>query len=98
VSQQGQATGAGAVIGGIVGGVAGNQVGGGSGKKIATVAGVIGGAVLGNKVEQNRNTSSYYEIVIDMEGGGQQFLTLENASGISPGARVTVQGGNIALR
>jgi hypothetical protein len=53
---------------------------------------------LGNKVEQNRNTSSYYEIVIDMEGGGQQFITLENPGNITPGARVTVQGQNIALR
>src|SRR5688572_15713421 len=84
VTQDGQASGAGAVIGGIVGGVAGNQVGGGSGRKIATVAGVIGGAVLGHKVEENRNTSTYYEVVIDMEGGGQQFLTLENAGGINP--------------
>jgi outer membrane lipoprotein SlyB len=80
------------------GSVAGNQVGGGSGRKIATVAGVIGGAVLGHKVEENRNDSTYYEVVIDMEGGGQQFLTLQNAGGINAGARVTVQGNNISLR
>ena len=98
VTQDGRATGAGAVIGGIVGGVAGNQVGGGSGRQIATVAGAIGGAVLGHKVEQNRNTSSWYEIVIDMEGGGQQFVTVENPGGISPGARVTVQGNTVTLR
>jgi outer membrane lipoprotein SlyB len=81
-----------------VGGVAGNQVGGGSGKKIATAAGVIGGALLGNTIEQNRNTSSWYEIVIDMDGGGQQFITVPDALGITPGTAVTVQGGNIALR
>jgi uncharacterized protein YcfJ len=38
--------GAGAVLGGILG----HQVGGGNGKKLATVAGVIGGGFLGNEV------------------------------------------------
>jgi len=38
--------GAGALIGGLVG----NQVGGGNGKKLATVAGVIGGGMLGNEI------------------------------------------------
>lgn len=98
VAQQGESTGIGAVVGGVVGGLAGNQVGGGSGKKIATVAGVIGGAVLGNKVEQNRNGANYYEIVIDMESGGQQFITVQDPAGISPGSRVTVQGSTISLR
>lgn len=98
VAQQGQASGIGAVVGGVVGGLAGNQVGGGSGKKIATVAGVIGGAVLGNKVEQNRNGANYFEIVVDMESGGQQFITVQDTGGIAPGSRVTVQGSNISLR
>jgi uncharacterized protein YcfJ len=38
--------GAGALIGGLVG----NQVGGGNGKKLATIAGVIGGGMLGNEI------------------------------------------------
>jgi outer membrane lipoprotein SlyB len=98
VSQEGRATGVGAVVGGIVGGLAGNQVGGGTGKKIATVAGVIGGAVVGNEIEQNRSSANYYEVVIDMETGGQQFITVADATGISPGSAVTVQGSNISLR
>src|SRR5690554_1351829 len=36
--QRGEATGVGVALGALVGGLAGNQVGGGSGKKIATVA------------------------------------------------------------
>jgi uncharacterized protein YcfJ len=44
--------GAGALIGGLVG----NQVGGGNGKKLATIAGVIGGGMLGNEIA-NRNQS-----------------------------------------
>ncbi|MBD8531937.1 MULTISPECIES: hypothetical protein [unclassified Massilia] len=38
--------GTGAVIGGLIG----NQVGGGNGKKLATLAGIIGGGYLGNEV------------------------------------------------
>jgi uncharacterized protein YcfJ len=44
------AMGTGALIGGLVG----NQVGSGNGRKLATVAGIIGGGMLGNEVA-NRN-------------------------------------------
>jgi outer membrane lipoprotein SlyB len=98
VTQQAQGTGVGAALGAIVGGVAGNQVGGSSGQKIATVAGAIGGAVLGNNIEKSRNSTTYYEITIDMEGGGQQFITVPDAAGIAVGSSVEVQGSNIYLR
>jgi outer membrane lipoprotein SlyB len=98
VSQQGRASGAGAAIGAIVGGVAGNQIGGGSGQDIATAAGAIGGALLGHNIEQNRNANAYYEIVVDMESGGQQFINVQDTRGINVGVPVLVQGGNISLR
>ncbi|HEY0489089.1 MAG TPA: glycine zipper 2TM domain-containing protein [Telluria sp.] len=44
--------GAGAVIGGLLG----NQVGGGNGKKLATLAGIIGGGMIGNEI-QNRTSN-----------------------------------------
>jgi len=45
------AIGTGAVVGGLIG----NQVGGGNGRKLATVAGIIGGGFLGNQIaNQNR--------------------------------------------
>lgn len=100
VKQEGTGTGMGAVIGGIVGGLAGNQVGGGDGKKIATVAGVIGGAVVGNKIEGNRNDAAYYVITVDMDAGGQRTATVANAAalGIGIGSPVTVVGDTISLR
>jgi hypothetical protein len=42
-------------VGAIVGGLVGNQVGGGNGKKLATVAGVLLGGYAGNEVSHNRN-------------------------------------------
>lgn len=98
VAVQGQGTGLGAVIGGIAGGLAGNQIGGGSGKKIATVAGVVGGAVAGNAIEKNRNTSQVYEIAIDLENGSSTLITVPDASGIAVGSKVAVENGNISLR
>lgn len=52
---------AGTVIGGMVGGVIGHQFGNGSGRTVATVAGVAGGAYAGNQVQktvQNRKTTA----------------------------------------
>jgi hypothetical protein len=40
----------GMAAGAVVGGLLGNQVGGGNGKKLATVAGVIGGGYIGNEI------------------------------------------------
>ena len=44
---------AGSVIGGLAGGLLGNQIGGGDGKKLATVAGVAAGGYAGNQVQKN---------------------------------------------
>jgi uncharacterized protein YcfJ len=44
---------AGTALGGIAGGLLGSQVGGGSGKTIATIAGAAAGGYAGNRVQQN---------------------------------------------
>jgi len=51
VTVPGRTTGAGAVMGGIAGGAMGNAIGGGSGRAIATVVGLVGGAVIGDRIE-----------------------------------------------
>jgi uncharacterized protein YcfJ len=47
----GQKSGAGAAMGAIAGGVIGNQVGQGSGRALATMAGLFGGAIMGDNIE-----------------------------------------------
>ena len=42
-------------VGAVLGGVLGNQVGGGNGKKLATIAGVLLGGYAGNEVAHNRS-------------------------------------------
>lgn len=51
---------AGTAIGAVVGGLLGSQVGGGSGKKIATVAGAVGGGYAGNQVQGNMQAKDTY--------------------------------------
>lgn len=90
VTVQGQKSGAGAVVGGIAGGAVGNAIGKGSGRAAATVIGVIGGAVLGNRIEgsgPSRNetvrrctTETFYEnhtvaYNVVYEYAGRQYST-----------------------
>ncbi|WP_236574241.1 glycine zipper 2TM domain-containing protein [Hydrogenophaga sp. PBL-H3] len=51
VTYQGQKSGAGALLGGIAGGAAGNAIGNGGGRAAATVIGLVGGAILGDRIE-----------------------------------------------
>ncbi|QDL53218.1 glycine zipper 2TM domain-containing protein [Rhodoferax aquaticus] len=51
VAVQPQKSGAGAVMGAVAGGAVGNAVGRGAGQAAATVIGVLGGAVLGDRIE-----------------------------------------------
>ena len=51
VAVQPQTSGAGALMGAIAGGAVGNTIGRGEGRALATMAGVIGGAILGDKIE-----------------------------------------------
>ncbi|MES2946752.1 MAG: hypothetical protein V4772_28135 [Pseudomonadota bacterium] len=64
-------SGAGALIGAVAGGAAGNAIGNGSGRAVATMLGLMGGAILGNNIEggggqqvqnvQQCGTQTYYE-------------------------------------
>jgi outer membrane lipoprotein SlyB len=90
--------GVGAVVGGVVGGLLGNQVGGGNGKKAATVAGVVGGALVGNQIEQtNRNqaTADAYQINVRLDNGSYVAVTQENANDLRVGNRVRIENGRV---
>jgi uncharacterized protein YcfJ len=57
-TQSQQKSGAGALVGGIAGGAMGNAVGNGSGRAAATMIGIVGGAILGNKIEGGQPQSN----------------------------------------
>ncbi len=90
ITYPGQKSGAGALLGGIAGGAMGNAVGNGSGRTAATVIGLIGGAIVGDRVEgpgqaytetyRRCGTQTLYEnrtVAYDVvyEYAGQQYRT-----------------------
>ncbi len=91
ITQEGQASGIGAVAGGLLGGLLGNQVGGGEGKTLATMAGVVGGAWAGNTVEKRMKPHTSYRVSVRMDDGS--LRSIEQASpSVGVGSRVQVQG------
>lgn len=58
----------GGVAGGALGGVAGSTIGGGSGRSLATIGGVIAGAMLGSAAEDQLSTSTGNEYIVQLDG------------------------------
>lgn len=95
VTQAGEGSGLGAVAGGVLGGILGNQIGGGTGKTIATVAGVAGGAYAGHQVEKSQKKTTHYEITVRMKDGSLRSLTQDNPPAWRIGDRVRVEGSGL---
>ncbi|MFW6020697.1 MAG: glycine zipper 2TM domain-containing protein [Guyparkeria sp.] len=79
-------TGAGAITGGILG----NQVGGGSGRALATVGGALLGGVAGSAAEEGLTRQPGYEITVRLDNG--RTVSIVQAADVSfqPGERVRV--------
>jgi outer membrane lipoprotein SlyB len=87
--------GVGTVVGGVVGGLLGNQVGGGRGKNVATVASVIGGAMIGNEMERNSQGRDAYQIGVRFDNGARQAITQDSAADLQVGGRVRVENNRV---
>ena len=84
ITTQTQKSGGGALLGAVAGGAVGNAVGNGGGRALATVIGLVGGAMVGDRVEgtssqvQNiqqcstqtfyENRASHYNVVYEYQG------------------------------
>lgn len=89
---------AGAVIGGVVGGVAGHQIGGGSGKDLATAAGAVGGAIAGHEIDQARSAKYEYQIRVRMDNGDVVTVTQEARPQVTVGDPVRVVDDRVVPR
>lgn len=92
----GSGIGAGAVIGGVVGGVLGHQVGGGTGKDVATVAGVVGGAMVGHELEKSKTQQDAYRIRVRLDNGGYQTVTQQSINDLRVGDRVRIENDRVS--
>lgn len=95
-TQRAQGSGLGAGAGAVVGGLLGHQIGGGTGRQLATVAGAVGGAVVGNQVEGNARATHTYVITVRMDNGKVRTFHQSAQPGWRPGDHVRVVNG--ALR
>ena len=68
-TRKGKSSGVGIVGGAVAGGVLGNQIGGGSGKTIATFGGAVGGGLLGNEVEKHLKKTTVWITTATMKDG-----------------------------
>jgi len=81
-------TGGGAVIGGLLG----SQIGGGSGRDLATAAGVIGGAVAGSNIEEAANRVRAWEMEIRRDDGMNVVIVQKADRPFEVGQRVRLIG------
>jgi outer membrane lipoprotein SlyB len=98
VEKKGEGTGLGAVGGAVVGGVIGNQFGGGSGKKILTVAGAAGGAYAGHQIEKSARSTKTWNVTVRMDDGSERTIALGSAPALAVGDPVRLEGNNIIRR
>ncbi|WP_026224338.1 outer membrane lipoprotein [Methyloversatilis thermotolerans] len=89
------ASGLGAAAGGVVGGLLGNQVGKGSGRTIATLIGIAGGAYAGHQVEKTQRTASRWEVGVRLENGDYRTVSFDNEPPWRTGDRVRLEGQRI---
>ncbi|WP_050469304.1 glycine zipper 2TM domain-containing protein [Herbaspirillum chlorophenolicum] len=90
-------SGVGIAGGAIVGGLLGNQIGGGTGRTLATVAGAVGGGYAGNEVEKRTRTTTSYVVDVRMQNGKTRSFP-QTADNWRAGDQVRVVNGHLEGR
>ncbi|MDB5731247.1 MAG: hypothetical protein JWQ03_1142 [Variovorax sp.] len=92
-------SGGGAVAGGLIGGVVGNRFGNGNGRAAATALGVVGGALLGNSIEAQRNgprPQESYRVSVQTDSGAYRAFDVPNPGDLRIGDRVRIDNGQLS--
>lgn len=87
-TRRGESSGVGAVGGAVVGGLLGNMVGGGNGKKLATVAGAVGGGYAGNEIEKNQKSYTVWVVQVEERDGRMRRFERRADPGVRAGDEV----------
>ena len=88
----------GVIAGGLIGGILGNQVGGGDGRKLATVAGAIGGGIAGNEIAKRVDAQTVYNVQVRLDNGQVQTLQLKVAPPVGQRVQIGADGGLNPIR
>ncbi len=92
----------GPVLGGIVGAAAAREIAGrntdSEGRRnTATAAGAIGGAVVGNAIQNRSRDDGYYNVHVRMQDGRTTVVRQDDLDGIREGSYVRIQNGRAYL-
>ncbi|MDO8788114.1 MAG: glycine zipper 2TM domain-containing protein [Sulfuritalea sp.] len=98
VTNEGQGTGAGAIIGGLAGGVLGSNVGRGNTRTLASIAGAVGGGLLGNSIEKSQRQTTSYQVNLRMDDGSIRTIAADALPSWRIGDKVKLVGGAIVAR
>jgi outer membrane lipoprotein SlyB len=97
-TKEGKGGAIGIIGGGVAGALLGHQVGGGTGKDVATIAGAAGGAYAGHKVEQKMRSTKFWAVKVRFDSGEERTVTLDHDPGLSSGDLVKVSGSAVTRR
>lgn len=88
----------GVLAGGVAGAALGHQVGGGTGKDLATIAGAVGGAYAGNQIEKNIKKTKVWTVSVKFGDGSQQDFAFAADPGLAMGDAVKRSGDSVARK
>ena len=88
----------GLIGGGVAGALLGHQVGKGTGKDLATIAGAAGGAYAGHKIEGKMNKVKTWAVTVRFDNGAERVFNFDHDPGMSPGDAVKAAGDSIVRR
>ncbi len=82
----------GVIAGGVAGAVLGHQVGGGTGKDLATIAGALGGAYAGKTIEEKVKTEKVWTVSVQYGDGHRANFNFSQDPGLKVGDTVKNSG------
>lgn len=88
--RQGEPSGLGAVGGAVLGGILGHQVGGGTGKQIATVGGAVAGGYAGHQIEKQQRGHTVWIVSVRQADGQMRRFERSHAPDVRAGDEVTL--------
>ncbi len=90
--KRGDSNALGVVAGGAAGALLGHQVGGGTGKDLATIAGAVGGAYAGKKLQERANATKTWTVEVQYDNGQRGSFSYDADPGVQNGDRVQKAG------
>lgn len=93
--KEGEGGALGIIAGGATGAVLGHQVGGGMGKDLATIAGAVGGAYAGKKIEEKVKTRKVWAVSVRYDDGRTHSFEFAQDPDLKVGDTVRNSGNSI---